>query len=81
MLKAKTKVKQPKVEEKTHKVGLFKIGAGNLFASMIISGLFLGYLVDSLFDTSPIFMLSLGLLGFIGGMKKVHDMLSFERKE
>ena len=62
-------------EPVSSKFGLFQIGAGNLFASMIISGLFLGYLVDEWLDQAPLFMLSFGALGIIGGMIRVHEML------
>jgi F0F1-type ATP synthase assembly protein I len=61
--------------------GIFQIGAGNLLASMTISGFFLGYLVDQWFDKTPLFMLSFGFLGIIGGMKRVHEMLSHQRTD
>jgi ATP synthase protein I len=32
--------------------------------------------LDEVFDTKPIFLLSCGLLGFIGGMQKIQRLLS-----
>jgi ATP synthase protein I len=49
---------------------------------MIISGFLVGYGLDYLIayffkiQTMPIFMLSCGLLGFIGGTQKVKQLLS-----
>ncbi|MGD9887695.1 MAG: AtpZ/AtpI family protein [Halothiobacillaceae bacterium] len=57
------------------------VSAGNIFASMVISGLVLGYLVDSWLDTRPIFMLSLGALGLVGGFQRVHKMLGMKDKD
>ncbi len=54
---------------------LLMVSAGNVFASMVISGLLLGYLLDGWLETRPIFMLSLGALGLIGGFQRVHKML------
>jgi len=61
--------------------GLLMVSAGNIFASMVISGLVLGYLVDSWFDTRPIFMLSLGALGLIGGFQRVHKLLGVKDRD
>lgn len=58
------------------------ISAGSVFSSMIISGFLVGYGIDYLMayffniQTMPIFMLSCGLLGFIGGTQKVKQLLS-----
>jgi len=58
------------------------ISAGSVFSSMIISGFIVGYAFDWLMayffniKTMPIFMLSCGLLGFIGGIQKVKQLLS-----
>jgi len=61
--------------------GLLMVSAGNIFASMVISGLVLGYLIDSWLDTRPIFMLSLGALGLVGGFQRVHKMLGMKDKD
>ncbi|MFN2382009.1 MAG: AtpZ/AtpI family protein [Guyparkeria sp.] len=55
--------------------GLLQVGAGNMFASSIIAGLFLGFMLDSWLDTAPIFMLILGALGFVAGMRNAKKML------
>ncbi|PCH59691.1 MAG: hypothetical protein COC05_06300 [Gammaproteobacteria bacterium] len=52
------------------------LGVGTMLTSMVVSGFLLGYLTDRWLDTSPLFMLSLGALGFIGGMLKVYKLLS-----
>jgi len=51
------------------------MGAGSIFTSMIIAGFLLGYILDTLFETKPIFILSCGVLGFVGGILKVHELL------
>lgn len=48
------------------------ISAGSIFTSTVIAGFIVGYMLDYLFDTMPIFFLSCGVLGFIGGAQKVH---------
>ncbi|HIO93456.1 MAG TPA: AtpZ/AtpI family protein [Leucothrix mucor] len=65
-------------DSKASNPGLLHIGAGNIFASMIISGLMLGYFVDQWLETTPIFMLIFGVLGFLGGMKRIHALLRYE---
>jgi len=50
------------------------LSAGSIFTSMLISGFLVGYFLDYLFGTTPIFMLSCGVLGFIGGIQKVHHL-------
>lgn len=63
------------------------LSAGSIFTSMIIAGFLVGYALDQLFDTTPIFLLSCAVLGFVGGMQKVHrltsrlDRLPEERKD
>ncbi|UQB42161.1 AtpZ/AtpI family protein [Thiomicrospira microaerophila] len=52
------------------------IGSGQMYASMIISGFIVGYFIDYLAGTTPIFMLLCGLLGIIGGTQKVQRMMS-----
>ncbi|MGC9387209.1 MAG: AtpZ/AtpI family protein [Hydrogenovibrio sp.] len=51
------------------------LSAGSMFTSMIIAGFIVGYVLDQLFGTMPLFLLSCGVLGFIGGMMKVHALL------
>ena len=60
------------------KPSLLHIGAGNIFASMIISGLIIGYFIDQWLGTLPIFMLLFGVLGFVGGMKRIHALLRYQ---
>jgi ATP synthase protein I len=43
---------------------------------MTIAGFILGFVTDYLFDTTPIFLLSFGLLGFIGGTLRVYKFLT-----
>lgn len=52
------------------------LSAGSMFTSMIIAGFLVGYALDQLFDTTPIFLLGCAVLGFIGGMQKVHRLTS-----
>lgn len=56
--------------------GLLLISVGSLLTSMIAAGFLLGYGVDVLFDMQPVFFLSFGLLGFIGGILKAYKILS-----
>ncbi|HEY5603999.1 MAG TPA: AtpZ/AtpI family protein [Gammaproteobacteria bacterium] len=56
--------------------GLLLISVGSLLTSMVLAGFLLGYGVDVLFDTQPVFLLSFGLLGFIGGILKAYKVLS-----
>lgn len=51
------------------------LSAGSMFTSMIIAGFLVGYVIDLLLGTMPIFLLSCGVLGFVGGMMKVHKLL------
>ena len=57
------------------KTNLLMVGAGNMLASMTISGFIIGYLTDYLFNTIPLFLISFGLLGAIGGVLKVKDLM------
>lgn len=52
------------------------LGAGSWLTSMTVSGFLLGYGLDVWLDTKPLFMLAFGLLGFIGGIVRIHKMLS-----
>ncbi|KUJ73035.1 AtpZ/AtpI family protein [Thiomicrospira sp. WB1] len=51
------------------------MGAGSMFTSMVIAGFIVGYILDELFDTLPVFLMLCGLLGFIGGILKVNKLL------
>lgn len=55
---------------------LLLISVGTILTSMIAAGFLLGYGVDVVFNTQPIFLLAFGVLGFIGGILKVYKMLS-----
>ena len=55
--------------------GLLQVGAGNMFASSVIAGLVIGFALDAWLDTAPIFMLIVGALGFIGGMRNARKAL------
>lgn len=66
---------EPDPQRKPKSAGLLLIGVGTVLTSMIASGFILGYVVDYVFSTQPIFMLLFGLLGFIGGIIKVYKIL------
>lgn len=51
------------------------LSAGSMFTSMIVAGFIVGYVIDTLLDTTPIFLLGCGVMGFIGGIMKVHKLL------
>jgi ATP synthase protein I len=65
-----------KPREKPKGPGLLLISVGTMLTSMIVAGFLLGYLVDIWLDTLPIFMLALGVLGFVGGILKVYRLLN-----
>lgn len=54
---------------------LLLVGVGSMLASMVVSGFLLGYAVDVWLETKPVFMLLLGVLGFIGGSIRVNKLL------
>ena len=56
--------------------GLLLIGVGSILTSMVVAGFLLGYVTDLWLETQPIFLLSFGILGFIGGILKVYKMLT-----
>jgi len=60
--------------------GLALIGAGTILTSMALAGLLLGYVLDNWLDTLPIFMFVFGCLGFVGGILKLHKLLSEPQK-
>ncbi len=47
-----------------------------MLTSMIAAGFILGYVVDWWLGTLPWFLLGFGALGFIGGILKVHKLLT-----
>lgn len=55
---------------------LLLIGVGTHLAAMTITGFLLGFATDVWLETTPIFMLLLGGLGFVGGILKAHKLLS-----
>ena len=50
------------------------ISAGSIFTSMLIAGFIVGYMLDQIFDTTPLFFLGCAVLGFIGGIQKIHQL-------
>lgn len=56
--------------------GLLLISVGTMLSSMVIAGFLLGYWLDNWLGTSPILMLILGALGFVGGILKVYKLLT-----
>ena len=61
--------------EKKKSPGLLLIGVGTNLTSMIVAGFLLGYGLDYLIDTTPLFMVIFGALGFVGGIIKAYEML------
>jgi F0F1-type ATP synthase assembly protein I len=55
---------------------LLLMSVGTILTSMIAAGFILGYLVDFWLETAPIFLLSFGFLGLLGGTLKVYKLLS-----
>ena len=49
-------------------VSLLLIGVGTHLTAMIAAGFLLGFGLDHLIDTKPVFMMLFGILGFIGGL-------------
>lgn len=64
-------------KKETKPINILEIGAGSMFASMVIAGFIVGFLVDEWLDSAPFAMLVCGLLGFIGGGLKVIEMVRF----
>lgn len=61
--------------EKNKNAGLLLIGVGTYLTASIAAGFILGYGLDWLIDTKPLFMMIFGILGFIGGILKAYKML------
>ncbi|WP_024852126.1 AtpZ/AtpI family protein [Hydrogenovibrio kuenenii] len=75
------KIPEKRVEEsssskKKPALNFLLMSAGSVFTSMIVAGFLVGYFFDQLFNTTPLFLLSCGVLGFIGGILKIHKLLS-----
>ena len=49
---------------------------GTHLAAMVIVGFALGFGLDYLIDTAPVFMMIFGILGFVGGILRAIEMLS-----
>ncbi len=62
--------------EKDKKASLLLVGVGTMLTSIVVSGFLLGYGVDYWLETTPMFMLLFGALGFVGGGLKVYKLLS-----
>jgi len=54
---------------------LLQVGVGTIVSSMTVAGFMLGFVTDSYFETTPIFLLSFGFLGLLGGIMKAHRLL------
>jgi ATP synthase protein I len=63
-------------EDQSKKARPLLIGVGSMLTSMIVAGFILGYAVDWWLGTLPWFLLGFGVLGFIGGILKVHKLLT-----
>lgn len=61
--------------KKREPLPLLQTGVGTIMSSTAIAGFILGFGADQLFDTTPIFLLSFGLLGVVGGTMKAHKFL------
>ncbi len=68
--------KSKKNEAPSPALNFLLLSAGSIFTSMLIAGFLVGYAFDQLFDTTPIFLMCCGVLGFIGGIQKVHQLTS-----
>jgi len=51
------------------------VAIGVEFPSTIVGGLFLGYLIDLYFDTSPWFTATLAILAFVGAVARLVQWL------
>jgi len=61
---------------KTTGPGLLLAGMGTHLAAMVIVGFALGFGLDYLIDTAPVFMMIFGILGFVGGILRAIEMLN-----
>ena len=63
-------------ENQSNKAKPLLMGVGTVLTSMIAAGFILGYVADWWLGTAPIFLIGLGILGFIGGILKVYKLLT-----
>jgi len=64
---AKSKPKRP---------GLLLVSVGTMLSSTVVAGFLLGYWVDGWLETPPIFMITFGGMGLVGGFLKVYKLLT-----
>jgi len=64
------------VSKETKGPGLLLISVGTMLSSMVVAGFLLGYGLDVWFDTKPVLMVTLGALGFVGGILRVYRLLT-----
>lgn len=64
------------MNEKPAGLSLVLVSVGTVLTSMVVAGFLLGYATDKWLDSQPVFMLSFGVLGFVGGLLKVYRLLS-----
>jgi len=69
------KVLESSKRKKKPALNFLLLGAGSMFTSMIVAGFIVGFAIDWWFETTPLFMLGCGVLGFVGGIMKVHKLL------
>ena len=72
----KRKLRPKPMSKPEKRPGLLLIGVGSMLASTVISGFVLGYFTDVWLETSPLFMLAFGCLGFVGGIIRVYKLLT-----
>ncbi len=56
-------------------------GYGTYLTSMLIAGFLLGYGVDHLLSTTPIFSLAFTAIGLFGGLFRLSQMLGSESRQ
>ena len=56
-------------------------GYGTYLSSMLIAGFFLGYGVDRIASTTPLFMLVFTAIGLFGGLYRLSEMLGHEERQ
>ena len=64
------------MEKNKHSAGVLMIGVGTHLTAMIAAGFLLGFGLDHLIDTKPVFMMLFGVLGFVGGIIKACQLLT-----
>ncbi|MFC1751286.1 AtpZ/AtpI family protein [Pseudomonadota bacterium] len=62
--------------EKNKNAGLLLVGVGTHLAAAVTAGFILGYGLDYLLETTPIFMMLFGMMGFVAGIMKAHKLLT-----